>query len=144
MIQITLCRQKRQNKNGSIKEQAQPFLNTGSNKSHSSHPKKRKKVPGYEMLESSGSLSSLMLPILSWKLKIIASRGSSTIHQSSKLELLCRQKITFWHHVVTKTGFDLTFQKCFVSFPDENSRKSYLKCRPLWLGDIENFSLKIA
>ena len=32
--------------------------------------KKRKKVPVCEMLESSWSLSSRMLPILSWKLKI--------------------------------------------------------------------------
>ena len=52
--------------------------------------KKRKKVPVCEMLESSGSLSSPMLPILSWKLKIIVYRDSSTIHASSKLELLCQ------------------------------------------------------
>ena len=57
---------------------------------------KRKKVPVGEMLESSGSFSSLMLPILSWKLKIMAYRGSSTIHPSSKLELLCQYKMTFY------------------------------------------------
>ena len=55
---------------------------------------KKKKVPICEMLESSGSLSSPMLPILSWKLKIIACRDSSTIHSSSKLELLCQYKMT--------------------------------------------------
>ena len=41
--------------------------------------KKRKKVPVCETLEFSGSLSSSMLPILSWKLKIIVYRGSTTI-----------------------------------------------------------------
>ena len=50
---------------------------------------KKKKVPVCEMIEFSGSLSSRMLPILSWKLKIIAYRDSSTIPSSSKLELLC-------------------------------------------------------
>ena len=55
---------------------------------------KRKKVPKCTMLEFSGSLSSSMLPILSWKLKITAYRGSSTIPPSSKLERLCQYKIT--------------------------------------------------
>ena len=60
--------QKRHYTNGSIKKQ--PFLNRGSNK-----------------LLSSGSLSSSMLPISSWKLKIIAYRDSATTPSSSKLEL---------------------------------------------------------
>ena len=60
---------------------------------------KRKKVPVYEMLEFSWSLSSSMIPILSWKLKIIAYRGSSTIPPSSKLELLCQYEMT---SIVTK------------------------------------------
>ena len=55
---------------------------------------KRKKVPVCEMLESSGSLSSPILPVLSWKQKIIAYRDSSTIHPSSKLSLLFQYKIT--------------------------------------------------
>ena len=55
---------------------------------------KRKKVPVCKMLEFSGSLCSSMLPILSWKLKITAYRGSSTIPPSSKLERLCQYKIT--------------------------------------------------
>ena len=38
-----------------------------------------------EMLESSGSLSSLMLPVFSWKLKITAYKGRSRIPTSSKL-----------------------------------------------------------
>ena len=63
--------------------------------------KKRKKVPACEMLEFSGSLSSPMLPILSWKLKIIAYRGSSTIPPSSKLELLCQYEMT---SIVTKSS----------------------------------------
>ena len=55
---------------------------------------KRKKVPVYEMLEFSWSLPSSMIPILLWKMKIIAYRGSSTIPPSSKLELLCQYKMT--------------------------------------------------
>ena len=43
----------------------------------------------------------------------------------------------------TNAGFNLTFQKRFVSFPYENNR-TYVKCHPPWLGDKENFSLKIA
>ena len=50
------------------------------------HAKKRKKVPVCEMLESSGSFYSSMLPILLWKLKIIAT--------SSKLELFCQYVMT--------------------------------------------------
>ena len=42
----------------------------------------------------------------------------------------------------TNAGFNLTFQKRFVSFLYENNRK--LKCHPSWLGDKEKFSLKIA
>ena len=55
---------------------------------------KRKKVPVCEMIEFSGSLYSSMLPVLSWKLKIIAYRGSSRIPLSSKLELLCQYERT--------------------------------------------------
>ena len=55
---------------------------------------KRKKVPVYEMLEFSWSLSSSMIPILSWKLKIVAYRCSSTIPPSSKLKLLCQCDMT--------------------------------------------------
>ena len=62
---------------------------------------KRKKVPVCEMLESSRSLSSLIYPILSWKLKIVVYRGSSTIPPSSKLELLCQYEIT---SIVTKSS----------------------------------------
>ena len=47
---------------------------------------KRKKLPVFEIIES-GFLSSYMLPILSWKLKIIVYRGRPTIPTSSKLEL---------------------------------------------------------
>ena len=52
------------------------------------------------MFEFSWSLSSSMIPILSWKLKLIAYRGSSTIPPSSKLELLCQYKMT---SIVTKS-----------------------------------------
>ena len=60
-----------------------------------------KKVPVCEMLESSGSLSSSMLPILSWKLKIIAHRSSSTIPPSSTLELLGQYEM---NSIVTKNS----------------------------------------
>ena len=56
--------------------------------------REKKKVPVCEMTEFSGSLYSSMLPILSWKLKKIAYRGSSTIPPSSKLELLCQYEMT--------------------------------------------------
>ena len=45
---------------------------------------KRRKLPVCEILGSLGSLSSPMLPILSWKLKILAYRGTSAIPPSSK------------------------------------------------------------
>ena len=60
---------------------------------------KRNKLPVYEMLEFSWFLSSSMIPILSWKLKKIAYRGSSTIPPSYKLELLCQYEMT---SIVTK------------------------------------------
>ena len=57
-------------------------------------PRKEKKEPVCEMFESSWSLSSHILPILSWKLKIIAYTGSIKIPSSSKLELLCQYGMT--------------------------------------------------
>ena len=79
--------QKRQNKNNC-------FL-AGETKNYIPRIEKRKKVPVYEMREFSCFLSSSMIPILSWKLKIIAYRGSSTVPPSSKLELLCQCEMTF-------------------------------------------------
>ena len=38
-----------------------------------------------------------------------------------------------------RAGFDLTFQKWFVSFPSENNYKTDLKCCPPWLRDNEMF-----
>ena len=55
---------------------------------------KRKKVSVCEMPESSGSLSSSMLPILAWKLKIIEYRDRSTFPTLSKLELFSRYVMT--------------------------------------------------
>ena len=43
----------------------------------------------------SGFSSSSMLLIISWKLKIIAYRGSSVIPASSKLELLCQYEMIY-------------------------------------------------
>ena len=90
LIQITLRRNARiqiqidiskNNRNRFSAEEAMNYI---------PRSERRKKVPVCEMLESSGSLSSPMLSILSWKLKIIAYRDSSTIYPSSKLELLCQ------------------------------------------------------
>ena len=61
---------------------------------------KRKKVLVCELLGSSRYLPSPIFPILSWKLKLIAHRGSSTIPPSSKLELLCQYETT---SIVTKS-----------------------------------------
>ena len=97
LIQTTLCRNARiqmdllKNKCFSAEEAENVIPCT----------EKRKKVPVYEMFEFSRSLSSSLSPILSWKLKIIAYRGSSTIPPSSKLELLCQYKMT---SIVTKSS----------------------------------------
>ena len=97
LIQITICRNARiqvvlSKNNRFSAEEAKNYLLA---------PRKGKKVPVCETLEFSGSLSSSMLPILSWKLKIIAYRGSSTIPPSSKLELLCQYKMI---SIVTKSS----------------------------------------
>ena len=100
LIQITLCRNARiqmdLSKNKHNRFSAEEAMN------YIPLTEKRKKV--CEMVESSRSLSSPMLPILSWKLKIIAYRGRSTIHTSSKLELLCQYKMTSWHYIITKSS----------------------------------------
>ena len=102
LIQITLCRNARiqmdLSKNKHNRFSAEEAIN------YIPRTNKRKKVPVCEMHESSGSFSYPMLPILSWKLKIIAYRDSSTIHPSSKLELLCQYKMTSWHYIVTKSS----------------------------------------
>ena len=88
--------QKPQNTNGSIKEQL--FLSRG-NKNYIPCSEKRKKVPVYEMLEFSWSLSSSMIPILPWKVKMHTEE--STIPPSSKLKLLCQYEMT---SIVTKSS----------------------------------------
>ena len=95
LIQITLCRNARiqmdLSKNNCFSaEEAENYI---------PRTVKRNKLPVYEMLEFSWFLSSSMIPILSWKLKKIAYRGSSTIPPSSKLELLCQYEMT---SIVTK------------------------------------------
>ena len=71
---------KRQNTNGFIKEQL--FLSRGS-KNCIPRTEKRKKVPVYEMLEFSWSLSSSMIPILSWKLKLHTEAALRFLHNLS-------------------------------------------------------------
>ena len=70
---------------------------------------KTKKIPVYEMLESSKSLSSPMVPILSWKL------GTSTIPLSSKLELLCQYEMNSWQYIATKNSIVDPPLVCFFS-----------------------------
>ena len=65
-----------------------------------SRTEKRKKVPVCEMLDFSGSLSFPMHPTLSWKLKIIAYRGISTI-PTFKLERFCQDEM---NSIVTKSS----------------------------------------
>ena len=80
--------QKRQYTNGSIKEQQ--FFKRGSNKLYCSNREKKE--------------GTSMLPILSWKPKIIPSRGRSMIVTSRKLELFHQYVMTSWHYVVTKSS----------------------------------------
>ena len=91
LIQITLCRNARIQMNLSKNNHfsAEEPINDIP------HTEKRKKVPVCEMFESSWSLSSHILPILPWKLKIMAYTGSIKIPPSSKLELLCQYEMTF-------------------------------------------------
>ena len=70
------------------------FSGEEAKKKHIPCTEKRKKVPVCEMLEFSGSLSSSMLLILLWELKIIAYRGSSAVPPSSKFEVLCQYEMT--------------------------------------------------
>ena len=90
LIQITLCRNCRIQMDLSKNNCFSPERE----KNHILRIEKKKKVPVYEMLEFSWSLSSSMIPILSWKLKIVAYRRSSTIPPSSKLKLLCQCDMT--------------------------------------------------
>ena len=62
---------------------------------------RRKKVPVCEMLYFFMSLSFPTHPTLSWKLKIIAYRGISTIPTSFKLERFCQEEMT---SIVTKSS----------------------------------------
>ena len=81
-----------------------PQYTNGSIKEHIPRTVKRQKVPALEIPESSVSLSSSTLPILSWKLRIIACRGRSMIRASCKLELFCQYVMSSWHYIVTKSS----------------------------------------
>ena len=80
LIQITFCRNARIQMNLSKSKHNRFSAEEAIN--YIPHTQKRKKVPVCEMFESSRSLPSTMLPILLWKLKIIAYTDSSTIHPS--------------------------------------------------------------
>ena len=77
LIQITICRDARIQMD--LSKYKHNLFSAEEAINYIPRTKKRKKVPVCEMLKSSLSLSSPMLPILSWKLKIIAYRDSSTI-----------------------------------------------------------------
>ena len=81
-----------------------PQYTNGPIKEHIPRTVKRKKVPALEIPESSVSLSSSTLPILSWKLRIIACRGRSMIPTPCKLELFCQYVMSSWHYIVTKSS----------------------------------------
>ena len=83
---------KRQNTNGFIKEQL--FLSRGS-KNCIPRTEKRKKVPVYEMLEFSWSLSSSMVPILSWKLKLHTEAALRFLTLSIRNDFHCHKEL---HH----------------------------------------------
>ena len=84
LIQITLCR--------SVRIQMDPSKNNWKQKIIFLVPRKERR---YCTWNAWVLLVFVLLhvPILSWKLKIIAYRGSSTIPPSSKLELVCQYKM---------------------------------------------------
>ena len=97
LIQITLCRNARIEMDLSKNN----CFSAEEAKNHIPRTEKKKKVPVHEMLEFSWSLSSSMIPILSWKLKIHTEAALRFLHHinwscfvNTKL-LLLSQKL---HH----------------------------------------------
>ena len=84
LIQITLC--------GNVRIQMDPSKNNWKQKILLLALRKERR---YSIWNTWVLLVFVLLhvPILSWKLKIIAYRGSSTIPPSSKLELVCQYKM---------------------------------------------------
>ena len=85
LIQITLC--------GNVRIQMDPSKNNWKQKILLLALRKERR---YSIWNTWVLLVFVLLhvPILSWKLKIIAYRGSFTIPPSSKLELVCQYKMT--------------------------------------------------
>ena len=98
LIQIKLCRDTRIQVDSSKNN----HFSTKEAISYIPWTEKRKKVIVCEILESSGSLSSSIVPILSWKLQIIVCRGRNTILTLSKLELFCQYIMTFYQYVLSQ------------------------------------------
>ena len=92
LIQITLC--------GNVRIQMDPSKNNWKQKILLLALRKERR---YSIWNTWVLLVFVLLhvPILSWKLKIIAYRGSSTIPPSSKLELVCQYKMT---SIVTRSS----------------------------------------
>ena len=79
LIQITLCRNPRIQMNPSKNN----CFWADKAKTYIPRTEKRKKVPIYEMLEFFCSLSSSMIPILSWKLKMHTEASLRFLHHLS-------------------------------------------------------------
>ena len=92
LIQITLC--------GNVRIQMDSSKNNWKQKILLLAPRKERR---YSIWNTWVLLvfALLHVPILSWKLKIIAYRGSFTIPPSSKLELVCQYKMT---SIVTRSS----------------------------------------
>ena len=92
LIQITLC--------GNVRIQMDPSKNNWKQKILLLALRKERR---YSIWNTWVLLVFVLLhvPILSWKLKIIAYRGSSTIPPSSTLELVCQYKMT---SIVTRSS----------------------------------------
>ena len=91
LIQITLCRNARIQMDLSKNN----CFSAEKAKNYISRTEKRKKVPVYEMLEFSWSLSSSMVPILSWKLKLHTEAALRFLTLSIRNDFHCHKEL---HH----------------------------------------------
>ena len=111
LIQVTLCRnvwiQRDLSKNN--------FLSKGR-KLYSWHWEKNEGTSMVNTWVPRVFVHPFMVPILSWKLKVITYRSNFAIPPSSKLGLLCQYEITSWHYIVIKTSIidDLEVQDPLV------------------------------
>lgn len=81
------------------------------------------------------SIKALMMDCLELYYCFVIKKMSST----RQLGYKCH-----WKYGGRATGFDLTFQKSYLSFHKKYNHKTDLKCCQSWLGDKENNLLWIA